>query len=100
MNFRSFRFQRGAWRGPQGPDRPARQETDSRPRYHPHDLEGIEAATEEGGADGVSGRETPNTKHQTPKKFQAPNPKRRSDTVRLELEIWSCSGVWSLVFGI
>jgi hypothetical protein len=44
--------------------------------------------------------ETPNSKHQAPEKFQAPNPKCRSDTAELELEIWSFFGVWSLVFGV
>src|SRR5205823_12265109 len=43
---------------------------------------------------------TPNPKHQTPEKSQAPNPKFRSGAVVLELEIWSFSGVWSLVFGV
>jgi hypothetical protein len=41
-----------------------------------------------------------NPKSQTPEKFQAPNPKWRSDTAILELEIWSFFGVWSLVFGV
>jgi hypothetical protein len=42
----------------------------------------------------------PNTKHQTPKKSQYPNPNFSSDLGTLELGLWSLSGVWSLVFGV
>jgi hypothetical protein len=43
--------------------------------------------------------ETPNTKHQTPEKHQTPNTKAKR-TRRLELGVWSFSGVWCLVFGV
>jgi outer membrane protein assembly factor BamB len=43
---------------------------------------------------------TPNTKHQTPKKSQIPNPNPPRDVGRFELGTWSFSGVWSLVFGV
>src|SRR2546425_11570629 len=44
--------------------------------------------------------ETPNPKHQAPKKSQAPNPKWRSDAAGLELGIWSFIDAWILVFGV
>jgi len=47
-----------------------------------------------------TGMKTPNPKHQAPEKSQVPNPKCCSGAVVLELEIWSFSGVWSLVFGV
>src|SRR5437762_3009864 len=47
-----------------------------------------------------SGNKTPNPKHQAPKKSQGPSPKRRFENAVLELEIWSFSGVWSLIFGV
>src|SRR5439155_19897048 len=40
-----------------------------------------------------------NTKHQTPKKSQSPNPNSARDVAPLELGIWSFHpGVWILVF--
>jgi hypothetical protein len=43
---------------------------------------------------------TPNTKIQAPKKSQFPNSNSSSDVGGLELEHWSFSGVWSLVFDV
>jgi hypothetical protein len=43
---------------------------------------------------------TPNTKIQAPKKSQCPNSNFSSDVGGFELEHWSFSGVWSLVFGV
>src|SRR6266498_3252734 len=53
-------------------------------------------------------RASPNTKHQTPMKLQAPSSKRqrgskfpaRSAGRGLELGTWDLFGVWSLVFGV
>src|ERR1051325_3310702 len=47
---------------------------------------------------GHSLNETPNYKHQTPKKHQAPSSKE-SLRLKLELGVWSFSGAWFLVFG-
>jgi hypothetical protein len=53
-----------------------------------------------------NGVKTPNTKHQTPKNFQPPNPNKEHSTAvefrdwRLEIGDWSFVGVWCLVFGI
>ena len=43
--------------------------------------------------------ETPNTKHQTPKKFQPPNSKGRLRPC-FEFGDWRFFGVWCLVFGV
>jgi hypothetical protein len=43
---------------------------------------------------------TPNTKIQAPKKSQCPNSNSCSDVGGFELEHWSFSGVWTLVFGV
>ena len=47
-----------------------------------------------------TGMKTPNTRLQTPKKCQAPNPNWQPVVAYLKLEIWGFSGVWSLVFGV
>ena len=41
-----------------------------------------------------------NSKHQAPKKSQRPNSNSSSDVGDLELEHWSFSGVWSLLFDV
>jgi hypothetical protein len=41
--------------------------------------------------------ETPNTKHQENTKLQTP---KRSGALSLEVEVWSFSGAWCLVFGV
>src|SRR5439155_12875535 len=46
------------------------------------------------------GIKAPNTKLQTPKKSQAPNPNSAPDAAALELGIWNFSGVWCLGFGV
>src|SRR5437764_3010361 len=43
--------------------------------------------------------EAPSTKHQAPKKFQAPKTKQTGTNVALKFGIWSFSGAWSLGFG-
>jgi hypothetical protein len=43
---------------------------------------------------------TPITKIQTPKKSQCSNPNFSSDVGGFELEPWSFSGVWNLVFDV
>jgi len=47
-----------------------------------------------------TGMKTPNTKIQAPKKSQCPNSNSCSDVGGFELEHWSFSGVWTLVFGV
>jgi len=47
-----------------------------------------------------TGMKTPNTKLQTPKESQGSNLNPAGDVGALELEIWSFSGVWCLVFGV
>ncbi|PWU11502.1 MAG: hypothetical protein C5B50_23240 [Verrucomicrobia bacterium] len=42
--------------------------------------------------------QTPNTKHQTPEKHQAPNSNSRPQL--LKVGDWSFFGVWCLVFGV
>ena len=46
------------------------------------------------------GMKTPNTKIQTPKKSQYPNSNSSRDVTGFELEHYSFSGFWSLVFRI